>query len=43
MFPQRYNGSVFHITIHKGENKTKEGIKCHLVTSKDQFIILSND
>ena len=43
VFPSQFFGTVFHITLHRGDGKTKEGTKGHLLTTKDSFSVLSID
>lgn len=43
VFPPQYYGSMFHVTVHKAEGKTKDGQKAHIYTSKDNLIIVSSD
>ena len=43
VFPSQFYGSVFHITLHRGDSKSKEGTKGHLLITRDSFSVLSND
>ena len=43
VFPPDSYGSVFHVIFHRGDSKTKEGIKGHVIITKDSASILSQD
>jgi len=42
-FASQFCGSVFHISLHRGESRSKDPAKCHIVMSKDLISIISPD